>query len=59
MKLSSIRSNYEAFAFWEDILEDRMDSETRARVHGVNSQMKTFHLYFGLKQLHTVLLTTC
>ena len=41
--------------FWEEILEDRIDSGTRARVHGLNSQMKTFHFYFELKLLHTVL----
>ena len=55
--LSSIMSNYETFfAFWEEILEDRLDSETRARVHGLNSQMRTFNFYFGLKLLHTVLM---
>ena len=49
-------SKYEAIlVFWEEILEDRIDSETRARVHDLNSQMKTFHFYFGLKLLHTVL----
>ena len=54
--IHSIMSNYEAFlVFWEVILEDRIDSETRAQVHGLNSQMKIFHFYFGLKLLHTVL----
>ena len=54
--IQSIMSNYEAFlVFWEEILEDHIDSETRARVHCLNSQMKTFHFYFGLKLLHTVL----
>ena len=42
--------------FWEEILEDRLDSEMRARVHGLNSQMKTFNFYFGLKLLHTILM---
>ena len=47
--ICSIRRNYEAFlVFWEEILEDCIDSETRAQEHGPNSQMKTFHFYFGL-----------
>ena len=55
--LSSIMNNYETFfAFWKEILEDRLDSETRAHVHGLNSQMKAFNFYFGLKLLHTVLM---
>ena len=55
--LSSIMSSYETFfAFWKEILEDRLDSETRAHVHGLNSQMKTLNIYFGLKLLQTVLM---
>ena len=36
-------------------LNDKPDSETRARVNGIDSQMKTFDFYFGVCLLHNVL----
>jgi len=33
---------------WEAILNDKPDSETRARVNGIDSQMKKFNFYFIL-----------
>ena len=40
---------------WETILNDKHDSETRAQVNGIDSQMKTFGFYFGASFLHNVL----
>lgn len=37
---------------WEIILNDSPDSETRARVNGVGSQMKSFDYFFGACLLH-------
>ena len=52
----SIIDNYDAFMeFWESVLGDQPDSETRARVNGLASQMKTFNFFFGVCLLHTVL----
>ena len=39
----------------EDNLNDKPDSETRARVNGIDSQMKTFDFYFGASLLHNLL----
>ena len=38
--------------------EDRIDSDTRARVHGFSSQMKAFNFFFGLCLVHTILMHT-
>ncbi len=52
----SIMDNYDALMeLWETILNDRLDSETRARVNGVASQMKTFDFFFGACLLHSIL----
>ena len=52
----SILDNYSALLeLWETILNDKPDSETRARVNGIDSQMKTFDFYFGVSLLHNVL----
>ena len=52
----SILDNYSALLeLWETILNDKPDSETRARVNGIDSQMKTFDFYFGASLLHNVL----
>lgn len=52
----SILDNYSALLeLWETILNDKPDSETRARVNGIDSQMKTFHFYFGASLLHNLL----
>ena len=51
----SILDNYSALLeLWETILNDKPDSETRARVNGIDSQMKTFDFYFGAS-LHNLL----
>lgn len=43
-----ILENYDTLLeLWETILNDSPDSETRARVNGVASQMKTFAYFFG------------
>ena len=43
---------------WEAILDDKPDSEVRAKVNGMDSQMKTFQFYFGVCLLHSVLSQT-
>ena len=44
----SIMENYDALLqLWETMLDDHLDSEVRARVNGVASQMKTFNYFFG------------
>ncbi len=44
----SIHDNYEVILeLWETILEECLDSETRARVNGVSSQMRKFEYFFG------------
>ena len=52
----SILDNYSALLeLWETILNGKLDSETGARVNGIDSQMKTFDFYFGASLLHNVL----
>jgi len=52
----SILDNYSALLeLWETILNDKPDSETRARVNGIDSQMKTFNFYFGASLLCNLL----
>jgi len=52
----SILDNYSALMeLWEAILNDKPDSETRARVNGIDSQMKKFDFYFGVCLLHKIL----
>ena len=41
--------------FWESLLGVQPDSETRACVNGLASQMKTFNFFFGVCQFYTVL----
>lgn len=41
--ISSIMTIMMSLEFWESLLDDRPDSETRARVNGLASQMKTFN----------------
>ena len=51
---ASCMDNYSALLeLWETILNDKPDSETRARVNGIDSQMKmkTFNFYFGASHL--------
>lgn len=52
----SILDNYSALLeLWETILNDKPDSETRARINGIDSQMKIFDFYFGAFLLHNLL----
>lgn len=52
----SILDNYEVILqLWDDILDDNPDSETRARVNGVASQMQSFNYFFGACLLRSVL----
>ena len=47
--LESILENYSAFEMlWEEVKETSSDSETRARVTGVQATMETFEYLFGL-----------
>ena len=53
---NSILDNYAVFLeLWEVILNDKPKSEIRARVNGIDSQMKTFDFFFGVCLLHNVL----
>ena len=48
-----ILENYDTLLeLWEIILNDSPDSETRARINGIASQMKTFDYFFGAYLLH-------
>ena len=52
----SVIDNYNALMeLWEDILSDRVDSETRARVNGVSSQMSHFEFFLGVHLLLVIL----
>ena len=47
--LESILENYSVFEMlWEEVKESSGDSETRARVNGVQATMETFEYLFGL-----------
>ena len=47
--LHSVLDNYTALQhLWDECLETRLDTEVKARVIGVKSQMKTFCYYFGV-----------
>ena len=51
-----ILENYDAILeLWDTILSNRPDSETRARINGVASQMKTFDYFFGASLLRLIL----
>ena len=54
--LKSILDNYTPFLqLWERMLDERIDSDARARVGGFHSQMNTFDFFFGITILHTLL----
>ena len=54
--LASITKNYTVLqATWEQALEISKDSETKARIQGVASQMHTFKLLFGTMLAEMVL----
>ena len=47
--MQSIINNYEELTqLWEWSLEEYTDTETKARVQGVSSQMEKFDFFFGL-----------
>ena len=53
---NSILKNYEVILeVWDSILNDQPDSETRARINGVASQMRTFEYFFGVHLLYSIL----
>lgn len=52
----SVLDNYNALMeLWEDILSNRVDSETRARINGVSSQMSHFEFFLGVHLLLVIL----
>ena len=52
----SIIDNYSSLMeVWEEILSGRVDSEVRARVNGVASQMNTFEFFLGVHLLYIIL----
>ena len=52
----SVLDNYNTLMeLWEDILSDRVEPETRARVNGVLSQMNHFEFLFGVHLLLVIL----
>lgn len=52
----SILENYLALLeLWDTIFYERVDSELRARVNGVCSQMNTFDYFFGVHLIHIIL----
>ena len=49
---NGILENYDMLLkLWDTILNDSPDSETRAGMNGVVSQMKTFSFFFGASLL--------
>ena len=47
--LASVIANYKVIqAVWEDVLDVVRDSETRARIIGVQHCMSTFEYFFGI-----------
>jgi len=52
----SVIDNYSALIeLWKHVLSTRVNSEIRARVHGVASQMSTFEFFFCANLLHAIL----
>ena len=51
----SVLGNYNALMkLWKDILSDRIDSEIRARVNGVSSQINRFEFFLSVHLLVTL-----
>ena len=47
--LKSVSENYEVlFALWEESLESLLESDIKARVIGVQAQMRTFNFLYGV-----------
>ena len=54
-----IKDNYEALMLeWDICLEERLDTEMRARIIGVKAQMESFQYFFGLNLGATLLIQT-
>ena len=54
--LASILANYSKIqSLWDEVLESKPDSETRARILGVASQMETFQYFFSLSLAEMIL----
>ena len=54
--LASILTNYSKIqSLWNEVLESKPDSETRARILGVASQMETFQYFFSLSLAEMIL----
>ena len=46
--LASVIANYNFQELWEMGLQSSLDSEMKARIHGVDSQMQTFCFFYCL-----------
>ena len=54
--LASILANYSKIqSLWDEALKSKPDSETRARILGVASQMETFQYFFSLSLAEMIL----
>ncbi len=54
--LKSILDNFEVLQeLWEETIDSVKDTEMKARINGVASQMKTFDYYFGICLGHLIL----
>ncbi len=54
--LKSILDNFEVLQeLWEEAIDLVKDTEMKARINGVASQMKTFDYYFGIWLGHLIL----
>ena len=54
-----IKDNYEALMLeWDICLEERLDTDMRARIIGVKAQMESFQFFFGLNLGATLLIQT-
>ena len=47
--IASTLANYKSIQdLWDEALEGSLDSEIKARIQGVSSQMETFQFFFGM-----------
>ncbi len=54
--LKSILDNFKVLQeLWEEAIDSVKDTEMKARINGVASQMKTFDYYFGICLGHLIL----
>ena len=57
--LKSVVDNYNVLiSTWEESLEEKLESDIRARIGGVKSQMETFDFYLGQKVACLILKVT-